>query len=51
MALMNDLASTPQPTPQAERPARQRKPDWIRVRAPVSEGYNETRRLMRRHCV
>lgn len=48
---MNDLASTPQPaaasnTP-AERPARQRKPDWIRVRAPVSEGYHETRKLMR----
>ncbi len=45
---MNDLASTPQPDPSpAERPARQRKPDWIRVRAPVSEGYHETRRLMR----
>ncbi|OBV12571.1 lipoyl synthase [Erythrobacter dokdonensis] len=45
---MNDLASTPQPdhTP-PERPARQRKPDWIRVRAPVSEGYHETRKLMR----
>ena len=26
---------------------RQRKPDWIRVKAPVSEGYHETRRLMR----
>ena len=24
-----------------------RKPDWIRVKAPVSEGYAETRRLMR----
>jgi lipoic acid synthetase len=47
MAGMNDLASTPQPEPSAERPARQRKPDWIRVRAPVSEGYHETRRLMR----
>jgi lipoic acid synthetase len=45
---MNDLASTPQPDPSpTERPARQRKPDWIRVRAPVSEGYHETRRLMR----
>ena len=47
MALMNDISSPPQPTPAEERPARQRKPDWIRVRAPVSEGYNETRRLMR----
>ena len=28
-------------------PPRQRKPDWIRVKAPVSEGYHETRRLMR----
>ena len=27
---------------------RRRKPDWIRVRAPVSPGYAETRRLMRR---
>lgn len=44
---MNDLASTPQPEQPTERPARQRKPDWIRVRAPVSEGYHETRRLMR----
>jgi lipoic acid synthetase len=24
-----------------------RKPDWIRVKAPVSKGYNETRNLMR----
>ena len=28
-------------------PPKQRKPDWIRVKAPISEGYNETRRLMR----
>lgn len=26
---------------------RKRKPDWIRVKAPTSEGYAETRRLMR----
>jgi lipoyl synthase len=32
------------PAPVAER---QRKPDWIRVKAPVSEGYHATRRLMR----
>ncbi|HYD31192.1 MAG TPA: lipoyl synthase, partial [Azospirillaceae bacterium] len=25
----------------------QRKPAWIRVKAPVSEEYHETRRLMR----
>jgi len=47
MAFMNDLASTPHPDQPEQRPARQRKPDWIRVRAPVSEGYHETRRLMR----
>ena len=37
---MNDLASAP-------LPPRQRKPDWIRVKAPVSKGYHETRQLMR----
>ncbi|APG62715.1 lipoyl synthase [Sphingorhabdus lutea] len=28
-------------------PERVRKPDWIRVKAPVSKGYAETRKLMR----
>jgi lipoic acid synthetase len=28
-------------------PVRQRKPDWIRVKAPTSKGYGETRQLMR----
>ncbi len=41
--VMNDLSSTPA----ADRPLRQRKPDWIRVKAPVSKGYHETRKLMR----
>ena len=40
---MNDLSSSPE-TPRAPR---QRKPDWIRVKAPVSKGYHETRKLMR----
>src|SRR3569833_357606 len=31
----------------ASVPPKQRKPDWIRVKAPVSEGYHATRRLMR----
>lgn len=44
MVPMNDLSSAPQP---AEEPVRQRKPDWIRVKAPVSKGYQETRNLMR----
>lgn len=37
---MNDLANAP-------KPERQRKPDWIRVKAPTSRGYGETRQLMR----
>jgi len=37
---MNDLSST-------TRLPRQRKPDWIRVKAPTSKGYGETRQLMR----
>ncbi|PEQ11259.1 lipoyl synthase [Novosphingobium sp. PC22D] len=37
---MNDLSAAP-------KPERQRKPDWIRVRAPTSKGYGETRQLMR----
>ncbi|MGV3511985.1 MAG: lipoyl synthase [Novosphingobium sp.] len=32
---------------QTIRPERQRKPDWIRVKAPTSKGYGETRALMR----
>ncbi len=41
---MNDLSPQPLGAP---RPERQRKPDWIRVKAPVSKGYHETRALMR----
>jgi lipoic acid synthetase len=37
---MNDLSAAPSLP-------RQRKPDWIRVKAPVSKGYHETRLLMR----
>src|SRR3569623_1530423 len=37
---MNDLSAAP-------RPPRQRKPDWIRVKAPVSKGFQDTRDLMR----
>ena len=32
----------------AIRPLRQRKPDWIRVKAPTSTAFAETRQLMRR---
>jgi lipoic acid synthetase len=41
---MNDLSSVPSPE---DAPQRQRKPDWIRVKAPTSKGYGETRQLMR----
>ena len=46
---MNDLTNIPPAaTPSEEpRPKRTRKPDWIRVRAPTGEGYNQTRKLMR----
>lgn len=42
---MNDLSNTPVPAPDSV--ARTRKPDWIRVKAPTSKGYGETRQLMR----
>jgi len=41
---MNDLAPKDFGAPPPER---QRKPDWIRVKAPVSKGYQQTRALMR----
>jgi lipoic acid synthetase len=41
---MNDMSAAPLPGPVPER---QRKPDWIRVKAPTSKAYGETRDLMR----
>ncbi len=41
---MNDLSPNNLPAPVTER---QRKPDWIRVKAPTSKAYAETRDLMR----
>jgi len=38
---MTDMSSLP-------RPERQRKPDWIRVKAPTSAGFAETKAMMRR---
>ena len=35
------------PVPPLPSPPRARKPDWIRVKAPTSKGYGETRQLMR----
>ena len=48
---MSHLADSPSPTSPADlssgKSERQRKPDWIRVKAPTSAGYGETRQLMR----
>ncbi|MFC3174315.1 lipoyl synthase [Novosphingobium bradum] len=43
-ALELDLSSSDSSAP---APARQRKPDWIRVKAPTSRAFGETRELMR----
>ena len=48
---MNDITPIAHPalTPAEPRPeGRQRKPDWIRVKAPMGAVYNETKGLMRR---
>ena len=42
---MNDLSNPPESSPEAT--SVQRKPDWIRVKAPTSKGYGHTRDLMR----
>jgi lipoyl synthase len=39
--------SISQTNPPETLPTRARKPDWIRVKAPTSKGYKETRALMR----
>ncbi len=38
----------PEKAHRPDNPVRQRKPDWIRVKAPISREYAETRELMRR---
>jgi lipoic acid synthetase len=50
---MNDLSAIPARSEALSlskgegKPERQRKPDWIRVKAPTSQAYGETRQLMR----
>jgi len=44
---MNDIAETGNLAAAEQQAERRRKPDWIRVKAPTSKGYAETRRLMR----
>ncbi len=41
-------ARHPEKAHRPDNPVQQRKPDWIRVKAPVSREYAETRELMRR---
>jgi lipoic acid synthetase len=43
---MNEISRIDPASP-AEQPARQRKPDWIRVKAPTSVAYQQTKSLMR----
>jgi lipoyl synthase len=51
MAVVLDLVNNPRPRhpEKAHRPDSpvQKKPDWIRVKAPVSEGYFATQKVMR----
>src|SRR5216110_2857298 len=49
MAVILDTTQRPRHPEKAHRPdtPAQPKPDWIRVRAPVSRGYAETRAIVR----
>ena len=49
MVVLLDTVSRPRHPEKAHRPDNPvaKKPDWIRVKAPVSRGYEETRRIMR----
>jgi lipoic acid synthetase len=53
MVTVVDTLAKPRPRhpEKAHRPDQEvlRKPDWIRVRAPVSRGYQETREIVRSH--
>jgi lipoic acid synthetase len=49
MPLDTDLRPRhPEKAHKPDNPVQRRKPDWIRVKAPVSKEYQETRALMRR---
>src|SRR5471032_2058 len=51
MTVVIDHLNGPRHPEKAHRPdhAIQRKPDWIRVKAPVSKGYIATRNVVREH--
>src|SRR6202140_5527044 len=55
MAVVLDLVNSPRPRhpEKAHRPDSPlvKKPDWIRVKAPVSKGYFETQRIMRENSL
>jgi lipoic acid synthetase len=46
---LTDTASRPRHPEKAHRPDQPvlHKPDWIRVKAPVSAGYNATRQIVK----
>src|SRR5690349_1842708 len=51
MTVVLDLTARPRHPEKAHRPdsAQPKKPDWIRVKAPVSPGYMNTRDIVRAH--
>src|SRR5438270_8893764 len=51
MTVVLDATSRPRHPEKAHRPdaPASKKPDWIRVKAPVSKGYRETQALVRAH--
>lgn len=53
MADTTPAETRPRHPEKAHRPDNpiQRKPDWIRVKAPTSRGYQETRAIMREHSL
>jgi lipoic acid synthetase len=55
MVVILDTVSNPRPRhpEKAHRPDQPalKKPDWIRVKAPVSKGYAETQRIVRAHSL
>jgi len=53
MTVVLDTGERPRHPEKAHRPdaPAPRKPDWIRVKAPVSKGYAETRAIVRAHAL
>lgn len=51
VTILDTRAERPRHPEKMKRPdnAIQKKPEWIRVKAPISEGYNQTREIVREH--